>query len=121
MKFEHITPILRSFDEIKAKEFYLDFLEFKLDWEHRFDDGLPLYMQVSKNACILHISEHYGDCSPGAALRIQIDDLDEYHKMLLNKNYKHARPDIQEMPWGTRDMAIADPFGNKLIFTCPIV
>jgi hypothetical protein len=36
------TPILRIFDEEKAKEFYLKFLEFKLDWEHRFEDDLPL-------------------------------------------------------------------------------
>lgn len=41
------TPILRIFDEEKANEFYLSFLEFKLDWEHRFADGMPLYMQIS--------------------------------------------------------------------------
>jgi len=35
MKFGNTTAILRSFDEIKAKEFYLEFLEFNLDWEHR--------------------------------------------------------------------------------------
>jgi len=36
--------------------------------------------------------------------------------VLLEKKYKNARPGIQNMPWGTRDMAISDPFGNKLIF-----
>ena len=46
MKFENTTPILRSFDEIKAREFYLAFLEFNLDWEHRFSEDLPLYMQI---------------------------------------------------------------------------
>jgi len=30
---------------------------------------------------------------------------------------KYARPGIEVMPWGTRDMAIRDPFGNKLTFT----
>ena len=34
--FEQTAPILRIFDESKAKEFYLGFLGFKLDWEHRF-------------------------------------------------------------------------------------
>ena len=65
-----ITPILRSFDEAKAREFFVDFLGFTVDWEHRFEPSLPLYMQVSKDDCIIHLSEHHGDCSPGAAIRI---------------------------------------------------
>lgn len=117
MKFGNTTPILRSFNELKAKEFYIDFLEFNLDWEHRFEDDLPLYMQVSKGDCVLHISEHHGDCSPGAALRIETENLEKYHELLINKDYKYARPGIQEMPWGSKDMSIGDPFGNKLIFT----
>ncbi len=56
MNFSRTTPILRSFDEAKAKEFYVAFLGFKVDWEHRFEPGLPLYMQVSRGACVLHIS-----------------------------------------------------------------
>src|SRR5437773_10613657 len=31
-------PILRIFSIEKAKEFYLDFLGFSIDWEHRFGD-----------------------------------------------------------------------------------
>lgn len=116
MKLYNPIPILRSFDEVKAKEFYVDFLGFKIDWEHRFEDNTPLYMQLSKDACIIHLSEHHGDSSPGASLRILSSDLDTYQKELLEKKYKHARPGIQDMPWGTRDMSIADPFGNKLIF-----
>lgn len=120
MKFGSTTPILRSFDEVKAKEFYLDFLEFNLDWEHRFEEGLPLYMQVSKDGCVLHISEHHGDCSPGAALRIQVDNVEPYHELLIGKNYRYAKPGIQEMPWGSKDVSISDPFGNRLIFTSAI-
>ena len=115
MRVSHPIPILRSFDEAKAKEFYVDFLEFKVDWEHRFSQDSPLYMQVSKGDCILHISEHHGDCSPGASLRIEVDDIDGYQKLLNDKRYKNARPGINEQPWG-RDMPIADPFGNRLIF-----
>jgi hypothetical protein len=100
----------------KAKEFYVGFLEFKVDWEHRFEADLPLYMQISKGDCVLHISEHHGDSSPGAALRIEVDDLDAYQKLLADKRYKNARPGICQQPWG-RDMSIADPFGNRLIFS----
>ncbi len=116
MAFGKTTPILRIFDEAKARESYIDFLGFKVDWEHRFENGLPLYMQISKDGCIIHLSEHHGDCSPGAAIRIETDELEAFQKQLLAKNYKFARPGIEQMPWGTRDMSIADPFGNRLTF-----
>jgi hypothetical protein len=32
--FERAIPILRIFDIAKALEFYLDYLGFKVDWEH---------------------------------------------------------------------------------------
>lgn len=117
MSFGKTTPILRIFDEAKAKEFYIDFLGFKVDWEHRFEPGMPLYLQISKGGCVLHLSEHHGDCSPGAAMRIETDGLDAYHQQLLAKNYKHARPGIEDTAWESRDMSIRDPFGNRLTFT----
>ena len=120
MGFGKTTPIFRIFDEAKAREFYVDFLGFKVDWEHRFEPGTPLYMQVSNDGCVLHLSEHHGDCSPGAAVRIETSNLDEYHTQLASKAYKYARPGIELMPWGTRDMSVKDPFGNRLTFTTAI-
>jgi len=113
------TPILRIFDEAKAREFYVDFLGFSVDWEHRFEANMPLYLQVSRGGCQLHLSEHHGDCSPGAALRIHVDELDALQTELNAKAYKYARPHIELMPWGTRDMSVWDPFGNRLTFTQP--
>ncbi|HSV82421.1 MAG TPA: glyoxalase superfamily protein [Ramlibacter sp.] len=109
-------PILRIFDEAKTREFYVDFLGFTIAWEHRFEPGLPLYLQVARDGCVLHLSEHHGDCSPGAALRIAVDDLEAFQQELLARKYSYARPGIQEMPWG-RDMEVRDPFGNRLVFT----
>ncbi|MES2973907.1 MAG: glyoxalase superfamily protein [Pseudomonadota bacterium] len=120
MNFAKTTPILRSFDEAKAREFYVGFLGFRVDWEHRFEPDLPLYMQVSRGGCVLHISEHHGDCSPGAAMRIEVDGLDAFHQELTQKQYKHARPGIEDTPWGSRDMSVRDPFGNRLTFTTAI-
>lgn len=114
----HPVPILRIFDEARARDFYVGFLGFRIDWEHRFEPGTPLYMQVARDACVLHLSEHHGDATPGSALRIPVADLDALQADLLGKRYKYARPGIEEMPWA-RDMKIADPFGNRLIFTAP--
>lgn len=117
MKMGKTTPILRIFDEHLARQFYIDYLGFVIDWEHRFEEGLPLYMQVSRDNCVLHLSEHHGDCSPGAAMRIETNDIEGYHLELSKKVYKNARPSIEQTPWDSKDMSIKDPFGNRLTFT----
>jgi len=109
-------PILRIFDEAKAKEFYVEFLGFSVDWEHRFEPELPLYFQVSRGECMLHLSEHHGDSTPGSAVRIPVTDLDAFHAEISSKNYRFARPGIEDQPWGLREVIVGDPFGNRLIF-----
>src|SRR5262245_43479470 len=47
-QFKDAIPILRIFAVDKAKEFYVDFLGFAIDWEHRFGDNFPLYAQISR-------------------------------------------------------------------------
>jgi len=116
MRFNKATPILRIFDEAKARQFYIDYLGFSVDWEHRFEEGLPLYLQISRGDCVLHLSEHHGDCCPGAAMRIETDSLEAFHKELHTKNTKYG-PNIEKMPWGSLDMSVKDPFGNRLTFT----
>ena len=64
VQFERAVPIFRIFSLDKAREFYLDFLGFKIDWDHRFDPIAPLYRQISRRNLILHLSEHHGDGSP---------------------------------------------------------
>jgi len=49
MRFQAI-PIIRIFDEAKAKEFYLEFLGMSLDWEHRFEPGFPMAISGSRKA-----------------------------------------------------------------------
>jgi hypothetical protein len=55
-------PILRIFDEAKAREFYLGYLGFQVDWEHRFEPGMPLYMQTAPwNARLMEITDPFGN------------------------------------------------------------
>lgn len=111
-----VVPILRIFDVGKAREFYLDYLGFTVDWEHRFDDNSPLYLQVSLGALVLHLSEHYGDACPGAAIRLQMTGLRTFHQRLSAKKYRYLNPGIEETPWGSLCMTLLDPFGNRLAF-----
>jgi len=114
--FGPAIPTLRSFDEAKAKEFYIDFLGCTIDWEHRFEPTLPLYMQVSRGSLVLHVSEHHGDGSPGAHVSVETTGLDELHAELNGKAYKYGRPGIVDRPWNARTLKVHDPFGNQIMF-----
>lgn len=116
MRTKTVIPVFRIFDEIKAKEFYIEFLGFKIDFEHKFEEDFPLYMQISKENWFIHLSEHHGDCCPGASVMFEMEQIREYQQILYTKKYKHSRPDLEETDWGTIEMTIHDPFGNKLTF-----
>ncbi len=117
MRFESIVPIFRIFDIAKAEEFYLQYLGFEKLFEHRFDEASPLYMALCLGGIELHLSEHHGDACPGSSVRIPMQGVEQYLAQIQSKNYAFYRPSIEDMPWGTRDMQILDPFGNRLIFT----
>ena len=112
-----VIPIFRIFDEAKAREFYIDWLGFKVDWEHRFEDNTPLYMQVSRGDITLHLSEHHGDACPGSKAFIVFEGLPEYHRELIEKKYKYNRPGLEIAPWNARTMTVIDPFHNQLLFS----
>ncbi|MCZ8522547.1 MULTISPECIES: glyoxalase superfamily protein [Paenibacillus] len=117
--YKGIIPLLRSFDEGKAKEFYADYLGGRVDWEHRFEmenRESPLYMQVSLGDVRLHLTEHYGDCCPGASVRLEVGDLEVLHRRLLGQAYAYSRPGMETTPWGTREVRVTDPFGNRITF-----
>lgn len=114
--YKGTVPILRSFDEVKAREFYLDWLGFAVDWEHRFEPGLPLYMQVSRDGILLHISEHHGDCTPGSHVRINCTGLRDFHAEILGKQYKNNRPGLESPPWGGIEVTVVDPANNRITF-----
>lgn len=113
------VPILRSFDAALTKEFYLDFLGFDLVFEHRFGPDAPLYMGVKSGDCEIHLSEHFGDASPGGALRIEVGDVEAMSTALNAKAYKYAHPGWQRQEWGWDEMSIKDPSGNRLVFCTP--
>ena len=117
MEFRRAIPTLRIFDERKAREFYVDFLGFKVSFEHRYADDFPIYMGVQLGDVHFHLSEHHGDGAPGANILVQMDGVQAYQESLAAKRYKYSRPGPpEETEFGTRQFMISDPFGNKLTF-----
>ncbi len=76
-----VIPIFRIFDIPKAMEFYVDWLGFKVDLEHRFGEKSPVYMGVSYRHITIHLTEHHGDACPGSKAFVEFSNLREYHKL----------------------------------------
>lgn len=112
---EKATPIIRMFDENKAREFYLDFLGFEVEFEHRFEPGLPLYLGLKRSSLQLHLSEHHGDASPGATIFVPMQNIEQLRDELRAKQYSYGRPDIIKQDWG-KTLEVYDPFGNRIRF-----
>lgn len=110
-----VIPIMRIFDQEKAKAFYIDFLGFTYDWEHQFEADFPVYCQISLEGIRIHLTEHHGDCSPGAAVRIPVTNIQAFHAA-LPRDYPFAKPGIEQAPWGTEEVTVTDPFYNRLVF-----
>lgn len=113
--FDRPIPILRMFDETKAREFYLDFLGFAVEFEHRFEADLPLYLGLSRNGLQLHLSEHHGDASPGSTVFVPMHNIEGLRDELLAKRYGYGRPAIVQQGWG-QVLEVYDPFGNRIRF-----
>jgi|SRR5579872_1549044 len=116
VEFLATIPVIRMFDVDKAKEFYVDFLGFSIDWEGHVFEGAPLYMQLSRGGVTLHLSEHHGDAVPGGTTVVKTTGIEKLHAELLAKNYRYNRPALDSAPYGAKVMFATDPFGNRLRF-----
>ena len=115
-----LVPILRIFDLDKALGFYVGFLGFEETFRHQFDAAAPFYLGLEREGVRLHLSEHFGDASPGTHVRIEVNDVAAFSTLLNAKAYRHSRPHWQDQSWGNREMTIADPFGNRVTFWQPV-
>jgi catechol 2,3-dioxygenase-like lactoylglutathione lyase family enzyme len=109
-------PILRIFDVDKAKDFYINWLGFEIEWQHQFEPETPFYFGIKKDDIQLHLSEHHGDSVPGVKVFIVCNEIEKYLAELQSRPYKYYRPGIQETFYGCKEMVVQDPFGNKLSF-----
>ena len=116
VEFARAIPILRIFDEAKAREFYVDYLGFRARLGAIvFEPDLPLYLQVSRSGLLLHLSEHHGDGTPGSVIFCEMTGIRAFHAELTAKAYRYYRPGLEQAPWGL-ELSVEDGFGNGLRF-----
>ncbi len=118
--FQKAIPILRIFDVTKARDFYVGFLGFQVDWEQRLEPGTPVYMQVSRNGLTLHLTEHHGDCCPGSTVFVWMTGIENFHANITSRGYEYMRPALEETNFGSLCVEVTDPFGNRIRFNEPV-
>ena len=113
-------PILRVYDSERARRFYVDWLGFAVDFEHRFEESMPLFTGISREQVSLGLSEHHGDGTPGSVVWVPTRELKEFRQALLSSPVEQLRPGIDHEAPGGPTMAVTDPFGNELRFCEPV-
>jgi hypothetical protein len=117
VEFMQVVPMLRIFSVEKARDFYLHFLGFKVDWENDGGGRAPMYMQISRGNLVLHLTEHYGDCTPGSNVYVIMEGIEALHREIISRGHKYMRPGLRKAPWNATVMELIDPFGNRLRFS----
>ena len=116
---ERACPVLRIDDCEEAKEYYIYFLGFEIDFEWRHAEDFPVYMGVSRGGLGIHLSEHLGEPAgrPGAAY-LQVNNVLDLYAELKGKNGDMTEELIGQA-WGWTELKLKDPFANQLTFTSP--
>lgn len=107
---QQVVPALRITDHKRSKEFYVDGLGFKVDWEHQFEPNFPVFMQMSKEGISLFLTEHSGDCEVGGLVYIYVADIDIWHANIKLPGINGPK----KMDWGTHEFRMKDPDGNTI-------
>jgi uncharacterized glyoxalase superfamily protein PhnB len=114
-----VIPQFRITDARRSTAFYVDGLGFTIDWEHRFEPGFPVFMQLTRAEQSIFLTEHAGDCKVGGAAYFVVPDVDACHKEFVARGVVSTEPPA-DTPWGPREMVVTDPDGNRLRFASPI-
>ncbi|MGH9201200.1 MAG: glyoxalase superfamily protein [Vicinamibacterales bacterium] len=104
---------LRITNYAASKAFYVDKLNFRIDWEHRFKPHFPVFMQVSREGLTFFLTEHAGDCPVGGLLHLYVTDVDTWYAELAQQGIAVQEPPNESLQ-GLRAMTLIDPDGNKL-------
>lgn len=115
---QRVTPQLRMTNWERSRAFYVDGLGFAVDWEHRFEPGFPIFAKITRDGLSLFLTEHTGDCEPGGAAYILVEDVDALYREITARGIE-PREAPEDAPWGGREMLVVDPDFNRLRFATP--
>lgn len=112
---QSVIPQFRITNAPRSAAFYVDGLGFTIDWEHQFEPGFPVFMQLTRAGQTIFLTEHAGDCEVGGAAYFTVPDVDACYREFTARGVTPTEPPA-DTPWDTREMLLTDPDGNRLRF-----
>ncbi len=109
--FARGIPMLPVSNVRRAIEFFVDKLDFKLD----FNAGT--YGGVRRDAIEVHF--WYTDdpkLPQHPSCRIEVTEIRKLYSLYRERGVISAPGDIAATPWGTTEFTVADPDGNNVVF-----
>jgi len=100
---QRVFPQLRMTNWKRTRAFYVDGLGFSVDWEHRFEPGLPVFAQLTRDGLSLFV----------------VDDVDALFREIGRRGIQPAEPP-GDTEWQAREMTVVDPDGNRLRFSTAV-
>lgn len=117
MPIQRVVPALRITDSARSKSFYVEQLGFRVEWEHRFGPGFPVFLSVARDGMQIYLTEHSGDCQVGGLVHFVIEDVDAWHREFAGRGVRATEAPNDDL--GFRNMTVTDPDGNQLRFMEP--
>jgi uncharacterized glyoxalase superfamily protein PhnB len=115
MRTQTVIPQLRITHADRSLQFYEHGLGFVIDWKHQFKPGFPLFLQLTRHGQTIFLTEHTGDGEVGGAVYFVVPDVDRCFAEFTERGVVPIHPP-EDTPWGTREMRLTDPDGNRLRF-----
>jgi hypothetical protein len=119
MPEQRVVLALRITDYERSKVFYVEKLGFGLEWEHRFEPHLPVFMSVVRDGMKLFLSEHAGDCQVGGLVHLLVPDTDFWAAYdavgrIKQKCWPHQLRDLKEVDQGAESGGDWPAFAKRL-------
>lgn len=110
-----VIPQLRITQAARSLAFYVDGLGFAIDWQHQFEPGFPLFFSITRAGQTVFLTEHTGDCQVGGAVYFIVPDARACHAEFAGRGIVATQAPT-DTPWGTCEVVLTDPDGNRLRF-----
>jgi catechol 2,3-dioxygenase-like lactoylglutathione lyase family enzyme len=116
---QRVVPAFRVADLPRSCEFYVEGLDFRIDWVWREAPELPAFAQISCGGLGLYLTQRAGDSVAGGLAYLYVDDVDEWAERARLRGLAIESGPCDE-PWGNRELALVDPDGNRLVIATPL-
>jgi len=117
LPIQRVVPALRITNYERSKTFYVNQLGFGVEWEHRFEPNVPVFMSVARDGMQVYLTEHSGDCQVGGLVHFVIEDVDAWFREFAARGVEPT--ELPNNDLGFLNMTVTDPDGNQLRFMEP--